>query len=216
MRLAFLDLETTGLPKQPKYDVYHHYTQLKYYDGARIVQLALLIYDMVESAEFKLVAEHTYVVKPNGFQIRNSNIHHITNEMALFAGVDFKDVVQKIWNDLKLCDVLIAHNILFDRNVLLSELHRHGLNEPIYKINSMKYFCTSKGCINITRIKYNSSEFKFPNLTELYKFLFKKSIIGAHDALVDTKATAECFIELMKRKLIVYYNGEFRSSNNLT
>lgn len=237
MRIAFLDLETTGLPKQPKFDEYHPYTQLKYYDGARIVQVALIIYDVPDNpsshptdtdeknvdsknvdsknVDYKLVAEHTYVVKPDGFEIRNSHIHRISNAMALFAGIEFKEVINKIWDVLKTCDVLIAHNILFDRNVLLSELHRYGLNEQIYKINAMKYFCTSKGCTNITRIRYNLLEFKQPRLSELYKFLFKKDLQDAHDALVDTKALVDCFMELRKRKLIVCYKGEYCAACDL-
>lgn len=219
MRIAFLDLETTGLPKQLKFNEYHPYTQLKYYDGARIVQIALIIYDVPDSTnqssvdekevDSKLVADHTYVVKPDGFEIRNSHIHRISHAMALFAGIEFKEVINKIWDDLKVCDVLIAHNIIFDRNVLLSELHRYGLNEPIYKINTMKYFCTSKGCTNITRIRRNLLEFKQPRLSELYKFLFKKDLQDAHDALIDTRALVDCFMELRKRKLIVCYMGEY-------
>lgn len=234
MRIAFLDLETTGLPKQPKFDVYHSYTQLKYYENARIVQIALLIYDVPDSTspshveedekrigskkenvDCKLVAEHTYVVKPDGFEIRNSHIHRIDTATALFAGIEFKEVINKIWDDLKACDVLIAHNILFDKNVLLSELHRYGFNEQIYKINAMKYFCTSKGCTNITRIRYNLLEFKQPKLSELYKFLFKKELQDAHDALVDTKALVDCFMELRKRRLIVCYKGEYCAACDL-
>ncbi len=85
----------------------------------------------------------------------------------------------------------------------------------IYKINGMKYFCTSKGCKNITKIRYSASEFKQPKLSELYKFLFKKEMVDAHDALVDTKALVECFMELRKRRFVVYFNDEFRASCDL-
>ncbi len=216
MRIAFIDLETTGLPKQAKFDEYPHYTQLKSYDNARIVQLALLVYDIDEKTqEGTLVSEHVYVVKPDGFEIRNAHIHRISDAMAKFAGIPFADVVSKILADMATCDVLIAHNILFDRNVLLSELHRYKLNDLIYKINSMKYFCTSKGCTNITKIRYNMLEFKQPRLGELYKFLFKKEMVDAHDALVDTKALVECFMEMLKRKMIVKFNGEYCAACDL-
>ena len=97
---------------------------------------------------------------------------------------------------------MIAHNVLFDKNVLLSELYRYKLNKVINKILSMSVFCTSKGCANITRIKYRANIFKHPKLCELYEFLFKKEIVPAHDALVDTEVLAECFLELLKRDLI--------------
>lgn len=228
MRVAFLDLETTGLPYQPKFDVYHPYTELMHYENARIVQLALLVYDIPDSLapasasssiaaspDYKFKAEHTYVIKPDKFEIRNSHIHKISNAMALFAGIEFTEVISKIWDDLKTCDVLVAHNILFDKNILLSELHRYGLAEPIHKINSMKSFCTSKGCANITRLRYNSNKFKQPKLSELYRFLFEKDMADAHDALVDTKALVQCFMELRKRRLIVSCDNGFSAARDL-
>ena len=208
MRIAFIDLETTGLPKHPSFNVYYPYTQLKFYDSSRIVQMSVLIYEIF-NGEFKLVADHTYIIKPDGFVINNAHIHRITNTIANLAGIPFTDVINNISADLCTCNVLIAHNILFDRTILLSELHRYGLNQVIYAINAMGQFCTSVGCTNITRLKYNATKFKQPKLSELYKFVFKKELAGAHDASVDTKALADCFIELYKKKLIVYQNGSF-------
>ena len=209
MRIAFIDLETTGLPKHPSFNVYYPYTQLKSYDSSRIVQMSLLIYDVVGEV-FTLVADHTYIIKPDGFIINNAHIHRISNTIATLAGIPFVDVIANIKNDLLQCDTLIAHNILFDKNILLSELHRYNQQEVIYAINRMHHFCTSKGCTNITKIRYNAREFKQPKLSELYKFVFKRDLLNAHDASVDTKALAACFIELYKKKLIVRVDGKLR------
>lgn len=213
MRIAFIDLETTGLPKQISYNNYYSYTQTKHYDSARIVQIAVQIYELDEktTAAAREVSSNTYIIKPDGFEIRNSHIHRISNAMAELAGIPFKDVMQLLTPELMLCDVLIAHNILFDRNVLLSELYRYDIIDLVYKINSMKYFCTSLGCRKITKIRFNASEFKQPKLCELYKFLFKKEMVDAHDALADTKALVECFMELRRLKLVVYQNDGFKA-----
>ena len=44
--------------------------------------------------------------------------------------------------------------------------------------------------------------FKYPSLNELHNWLFGCSFEGAHDALDDVKATAKCFFELKRKKLI--------------
>ena len=48
----------------------------------------------------------------------------------------------------------------------------------------------------------SNGQYKWPKLTELHEFLFGESFTGAHDALTDVKATARCFWELYKRRLI--------------
>jgi len=209
MRIGFIDLETTGLPQQPSYDVYYPYTQLKRYTNARIIQIALIVYDVDEKNETKLVSEHDYVVKPDGFEIKNSHIHGIKQSEAEFVGINFIDAVNKLSKDLESCDTLVAHNILFDRNVFLSELYRYGQNDLIYKINSMNYFCTSKGCTEVTKIRFNAREYKQPKLKELYKFLFKEEPVGLHNALHDTRAMIKCFFEMLKRGILKKQDGEF-------
>ena len=39
---------------------------------------------------------------------------------------------------------------------------------------------------------------KWPKLEELYNYLFNKNFQGAHRAINDVKACAECFIQLKK------------------
>ncbi len=209
MKIAFIDLETSGLPEQIGFNVYYPYSQTHRYKNARIVQIAVIIYDVEPNGEFKQFASHSYIIKPDGFSINNSHIHRISNNIANTTGIPFTQAIENLKTDLMACNTLIAHNILFDRNVLLSELHRYKLDPVIYAINKMNYFCTSNGCVNITRIKYNSHKYKQPKLGELYKFLFKRELINAHDALVDTLALAECFIEMYKKNLIICHKGEF-------
>lgn len=207
MKILFIDLETTGLPKQPTYDVYFSYKLLEKYATSRIVQIAALVYDVntpdEKTAEFKLLAEHNYIIKPNGFRIVNEHIHHIDHSMAEFSGITMKDCLDMMIADIADCKILIAHNVGFDRSVLLSELFRCGLHEYVDVILAMRPFCTSRGCANITRIPFNARKFKQPKLIELYRFLFRKNPdVELHDALADTRVMVDCFIELVNRGLI--------------
>lgn len=234
MRLAFFDLETTGLAEQIGYDQYYPYTDIDRYRNARIVQIAVVVYDIVDLNDFAaetikpdrmlatddakldyrqvrnyLVAEsavHDYIIKPEGFVIRNSDIHGIEDAFARQNGFDFKDAMNLLTNDLLSSDTLIAHNIIFDKNVLLSELYRHGCLDLIRVIEKKNTFCTSKECKLITKIK-RGNEFKQPRLAELHKFLFDSEAENLHNAIFDTKVMAKCFFELLNRQKLYIIDG---------
>jgi DNA polymerase III epsilon subunit-like protein len=237
--IAFIDLETTGLPKTISFSKYHPYESTQYYDTSRIVQIALVVckldkdllslllaqedaeikdntlvvptenkieaYDILDSLSknypfIEVIAKHDYIIKPDGFVIQNEKIHDITQTVACFAGLPFLDAISRLENDLEKCSTLIAHNIIFDKNILLSELHRYGKFNLINKIKSMKEFCTSKGTKHIVKIQYNRVSLKQPKLSELYYYLFNKYAENLHNALVDISVTILCFLELLAKK----------------
>ena len=200
IKVMFLDLETTGLPKQPSYDYYYDPRQKEYYDTSRVVQIAVITYEIDIDGKSPPVkkSEHSYIIKPEGFIIQNAEIHHIDHNLASFAGITLAEVMKNIKPDIQGCKLLVAHNLGFDKNVLLSELYRMNLSEYVPIINSMSEFCTSRGCTNLTKISYSKDKFKQPRLGELYKFLFKKEATGLHDALQDTRVMVECFLELIR------------------
>lgn len=97
--------------------------------------------------------------------------------------------------------MLVAHNIIFDKNILLSELYRIKDRALIRHIQDIANFCTSRGCADITKIPFNSKKYKQPKLVELYSFLFGIDIRhGLHNALYDIENTVLCFTELIKSK----------------
>jgi DNA polymerase III epsilon subunit-like protein len=152
--------------------------------------------------KFKLIAEYDYIIKPDKFEIKNPDIHGITQQMAEFAGVEFKQVIADIKKEFATGDLLIAHNIIFDKNVLLSEMYRYKLFEECKLFKAISTFCTSKQCANLTKIRFNAREYKQPKLSELYEFLFKEKAKNLHNALYDTRAMVRIFMELLRVKFI--------------
>lgn len=226
MKLLFLDLETTGLPRTINFNTYHSYKKTAHYNSSRIVQIALLVYESIDNStdnstdntsdsktsstipnaftdKFKLTAEHNFIIKPDGFTITNSNIHGITQQIAEFTGISFETAVKNIKQDLISGDLLVAHNILFDKNVLLSEMFRHNMLDECRAVENTLTFCTSKQTSHLTKIKFNRSEYKQPKLSELYTWVFNETASGLHDALQDTRVMVKIFFELIKRNLIV-------------
>lgn len=191
MKLIF-DTETTGLarfdlsansPEQP-----------------RLVQLGVILAD----DENNIIHECGLIIKPEGFTIPSqaSNIHGITTEYAMKYGVPARIVVglfNAFLQDEKL--TLIAHNLKFDRIVMESELHKIGLTIDYCS----EEFCTMLNTTSICKIPAKKANgYKWPKLSEAYKYFFNEELVDAHDALTDVRACFRIYKELTKTRNQVY------------
>jgi DNA polymerase-3 subunit epsilon len=205
-RIAFLDLETTGLPER-KFGQMYEYKQIEKYETCRVVQIALIVAEY-DGAEIILNARSTdvarnFIIKPAGFAVKGTEIHGITHERAMAEGIPIETAAAQIKADLRDVTLLVAHNIEFDKNVLLSELFRIGDAAAVTMIDRMPTFCTMARTTDLVQIRSIYGNFKWPKLTELYYFLFREHVVGAHNAKNDVAAVARCFTELLRRGLIV-------------
>jgi DNA polymerase III epsilon subunit-like protein len=185
----FFDTETTGLP-----DNYNApYTDVN--NWPRLVQLAWILYH--DDAQ---VAQGDFLIKPEGFIIptESSDIHNHDHEKCMDEGVDLKTALNDFWDDIGHSDVLIAHNIDFDKNIVGCEYHRAGAERHAKSFMIKPMFCTRKASTEFCKLpgKYG---FKWPKLEELYLVLFSEELENTHDALVDSEATAKCYFELKRR-----------------
>lgn len=185
----FFDTETTGLPK----DYRTPFTDLT--SWPHLVQLAWMKTD--DSG--KEINTGNFIIMPIGFDIPKdaSDVHGITTEIALDKGVPLRYTLECLNVDLKWSDCLVAHNVEFDRKVLGASLLR--ANVPSYL--SKNKICTMKSSTNFCQLP-GQRGYKWPKLDELYFKLFDRKLENAHDALVDVRACAKCFFELINRKVI--------------
>lgn len=194
MNFLVFDLETTGLPKDYNASI----SNLS--NWPRVVQLAWIIYDDNKN---KIKSEE-FIIKPDGFVIPNEvqRVHGISTEFALEYGINHDLVLDKFLLDLQVFNpILVSHNIDFDKRILGSELYRVGKAAGFMQL---PHICTMKGSTDYCKLpssRYGS--YKYPNLTELYKTLFKVDFIDKHHALSDAEAAADCFFELLKREVII-------------
>ena len=186
----FFDTETTGVPRDWKAPV------TNFDNWPRIVQLAWLIYD----SNGTQILKNEFIIKPSGFEIpiEASNVHGITTEFALENGVPIEEALLKFEKNCEKSKYLIAHNINFDSKVISSEYLRIFSRNPISKLEKM---CTMESSTNYCKIPGNYG-YKWPKLSELHVKLFGVDFEGAHDALADIEATAKCFWEMRKLKII--------------
>lgn len=188
--ILFFDTETTGLPKNWKAPV----TDLD--NWPRLVQLAYLVYDF----DGNLIHSCNEIVKPNGFTIPidASKVHGITTDIANQRGSKIEEVFELFFIHLKRAKVIVAHNMAYDEKIIGSELIRLGLENTL---DTKEKICTMESTVDLCKID-GPYGYKWPKLEELHRFLFKRDFEGAHDALADIQATAKCFWELKKLKLL--------------
>ena len=198
----FFDTETTGFPKTKRFQLnqYYPYTELDKYDSSRIVQITWAIYDFKQNQKVL----KTFYVKPDGFTIDNSEIHGITTKMAKKKGVPIKKVFDTLKKDLKNVKFIVAHNLVFDMNVLCSELSRYGYDDLAIVLQKKEHVCTGEKTKDILKLPlnaaYNISKYKMPKLSEMYDYCFGEEIEGHDNAEVDTIALAKCFFYLVNKK----------------
>lgn len=192
------DLETTGLPLTESFNKFYPFIDNSKYDSSRIVQIAWKI--VGKSPQFKAMQFRNYVIKRDGFNIRNSEFHGITNERSDSEGVNFAEVMKIFRKDLMECTTIVAHNLSFDYNVLLNHLHRYELNDMITELQDKDQFCTMINSVDVLKIPMRSNryiKYKSPSLAELHMHYFNKSVDNAHDAYYDVEACANCMCKLL-------------------
>jgi DNA polymerase III epsilon subunit-like protein len=203
MRVLVFDTETTGLPRTKRMDGEN--LQLWPY----IVQFSYIILDIDLN---KIIKIKDVIIKiPSDISIteETSNIHGITNEISKEKGISIEIIMDEFFVDILDIDLIVAHNLSFDLNMVKCELLRlikDNSNSTKYNfyfneiINFKKMYCTMQESIDLCNIeaKYKNGNkyIKFPKLVELYEKLFETTPKKLHNSLNDVAVCTRCFIKL--------------------
>jgi len=218
MKVIVFDTETTGLPKNPTSEP----SENNLSEWPYIVQISWVMYD-TETSE--IIEESDNIINvPYGVEIseESAKIHKITNEISKTKGVNLCEVIDKFMINFDNSELVVAHNMAFDQNVLKAELLRMLKNKEELKIQnyyekiltSNKMYCTMQETIDICSIKAkylkSGKEYvKFPTLAEVHNFYFGYNPSNLHNALVDVMVCARCFHMLRFGKDICQDNNNF-------
>jgi DNA polymerase-3 subunit epsilon len=181
------DTETTGLPQ-----FYGLSPLTKAGNWPDIVSISWLIYDSSKS----LIGVKNYVVRPEGWVVpkESTAIHGITHEDALTVGLPLKMVLEEFKADLKTAKTLIAHNMAFDRSVVLNA-YKWRLGYDNFDFFPNTYICTMElGRMELKMPCKNPKYWKPPKLDELYEATFGVAAPAhAHSSLRDTEVCAAIY-----------------------
>ena len=190
-KVLVFDVETNGLPKKYKAPM----TDLD--NWPRVAQMAWGVHDL-ETGETVFKDSMVY---PDGWEIPKEDFfikNNMSTERCMEEGVELSHVLEEFIDDINQCDLLVAHNMTYDYNVVGSEMIRLGLKAK----KKLPQYCTKDETTNLLKLPGQYGGYKWPKLEELHQFLFGKDFEGAHDALFDVKATLSCFQELNNRGLV--------------
>lgn len=197
MKVMVFDTETTGLPKYMK----HTPNQNNLDNWPHIVQMSYIIYD-TDTDRVLNITDHIIRV-PEGVQITEENaaIHGITQEISQ-QGIPLNMALDEFMVEFDNVDLIIAHNIEFDKKMLMAELYRADYILCVDKIHtSTKYVCTMQEGIDLCNIKaftkIEKKEYiKWPTLAELCQHLFNYEPKNLHNSLNDVAICLRCFLKM--------------------
>ena len=183
--IIFFDTETTGLPDwgQPS-------------DAPQqphIVQLAAHVVD-IESRD--IIQTLDVIVKPDGWKIPEDEtaVHGITNEYALYNGVDEKLAVQMFLSLWASCRLRVAHNTTFDNRIIRIATKRYFNQQVQDSWKEGPHECTMLKAKPVMKMEpRNRYGYKSPKLVEAYKHFTGKELKNAHTAIADVNACMEVY-----------------------
>ena len=202
MKFITFDTETTGLPRE-RWGQIADSSNWPY-----IIQLSWMLYDN----ELNRVTKGNDIIKIDAdvnLTPESINVHGITRERCNREGIPIKTAILNFQKALKEADVVIAHNLNFDKRLMMAECHRNGMRHEFY--NSKAYYCTMKNSIDLCKIEAISQKtgekyFKYPKLTDLHIHLFNTIPEGTHDALVDIIICFRCYYKMIYHEDVAFKN----------
>ena len=195
MKVLVFDTETTGLPTERNASI------MDVAKWPHIVQLSYILY---ESETMKIIESCDTLIKvPPEIEITPGSvaIHHITREMCDKDGISIASAITTFNNSLDQADVIVGHNISFDKRLVMVECIRLNKYQRFtVKGNRKIEYCTMKkgtDICGIEKISANGEKYnKFPTLSELHFKLFGTLPEGVHNALVDILICLRCYIKM--------------------
>ena len=208
------DTETTGLTKVKNPSIFD-FEKWPY-----IVQLSYILYDTEEKIIDDLY--DTIIKIPDNIEIDKEaeKIHNISKERSNLTGISIKDALRTFNSALSKADIIIGHNISFDKCLIMVECNRNNMKQwfTIDKIKKQEY-CTMKNTKDICKIEktFPSGDkyFKYPTLSELYKHLFGNTPENAHNSLVDIIMCIRSYLFINKQFDVFDTNRELETIVNM-
>jgi len=177
--IIIFDTETTDLTSPEEADLIHqpHLTEI-------------FCYKVTANKKMKVIGEfHTLLKPPIPIP------HYITkltgiDDYTVKKAPTFLKMYKKLYDFFLGCEMLVAHNLSFDLDIIRFELQRIGkeFNFPYPPI----HYCTVEKSLDLQGIRLKNNE--------LYKLETGKEMEGSHRAKADALATFKSFKWLLKQE----------------
>jgi DNA polymerase-3 subunit epsilon len=202
MKVLVFDTETTGLPagyNSPLTDL----SKWPY-----VVQLSFIVFDTLKK-EILDYTDHIIKLDPDVLITPESvAIHQITMERSQMSGIPIKQALREFNAVMQDVDLVVGHNIQFDKNLLTVEFKRNKIKNSLYRDGRpVNEFCTMKQTVELCKLPFANStmlHYKWPTLSELHTCLFSASPRGTHNAIADVMICLRCYVYLQHKYDIAF------------
>lgn len=208
MRILFFDTETNGLPWN------RHASHRNTENWPRILQMAWQVWYLEGEAATCLHRVNAFVAPDPAMKwdAGAAAIHKRTLAELQQMGKPVQTVLNWFVKDCKMVDLVVAHNLKFDKMALWAEAVRQ-VDQGCPEMDPLKWWpshelCTMNACVGICKIPGKKptpqDPYKWPRLAEVFQFLFPHRDLpeDLHDADTDVDCLVECFRELVQRRLV--------------
>jgi len=213
VRVLMFDTETNGLPKNK----HAPYTMPEFWPA--ILQLSWAIYGVVEVAGMRSLRLESR--KDLGLALDPAipwdagaaAVHGIREEDARTGGAPVLRALTEFSEALRSVDVIVAHNLAFDKAVIRAAGYRVGLRD-LWPSPSQD-FCSMMATRKLVNLPPHPNDPqmrpKSPRLGELYEFIFghRYDMLGDHfhAAKSDVHCLAQCLQGLLRKGHMVCRDG---------
>ena len=196
MKVIVFDTETTDLPADQNAPLS---------DSSKwpyIIQLSFMVFDtktkeILEYSDHIIQLDTTVDISPGSIAI-----HQITAQRSQAEGIPIQQALAHLADNMSEADVIVGHNILFDKRMLMVELTRNKMKNCLYKNGlPIPEYCTMKRTTELCKIPTTNKKTgeiynKYPTLSELHNQLFCRKPRGTHNAIADVMICLRCYIML--------------------
>lgn len=161
-RILVFDVETTGLI--PNIDPLTK-KQRPLDEMPFIIQLSFIVFNLYEYSIERTYNAYIRIENPEKITEEITKLTGITREKCETFGIPMKDALLEFYNEYIQSDFVIAHNINFDRRMVMIEIERNYLEldkeakdilnlfNPLFcKLKGIENYCTMMSGINICNI----------------------------------------------------------------
>ena len=202
--ILIFDTETSG--------IYRKWKSVE--DQPHILQFSYILFDVARRRIVKMFDHYVQVAPSVVISDEITQINGCTRELC-DAGRPITSLLAEFYYDFHLCERVIAHNLEFDAQMILTEFQRHwsdledicpnGLQlfSPDYlETEHIQLLCTMKATTQLVKAPYKNPKpddvarknFKWPTLAELHQYCFGCVPENLHNSLVDVLVTLRCLL----------------------
>ena len=194
MIVLVVDTETSGLPKEKNASIYQSHL------WPHIVQLAFIVYDTDKNSLLFTYDQIIKLDKSVKLEPGAVAVHGIDAAIIAKKGIPIVQGLIALNEWSAKSDLIVGHNISFDKRMLYVEYIRNKIHGFGNKIKPT-FFCTMKQgatvCNIINKAPNGDMYIKYPKLSELYEKCFQQKPDKLHNAFCDVLICLRCYCALV-------------------